>query len=73
MPPLLFLVAAGAGLFTAYRWISKQADQAGRAAQRAQDDLSHSMNPAQNAGTPKDLGTLVWDEKSGTYRPKTGG
>jgi hypothetical protein len=70
MPPLLVLVAAGAGLFTAYKWIVKQADQASQAAQRAQDDLANSMNGGQTAGVPRDLGALVWDEKSGAYRPK---
>ena len=71
MPPLLVLIAAGAGLFTAYKWISKQAEQASDAARRAQDDLARSMNQGHPAGAPKDLGALVWDEKSGAYRPKS--
>ena len=69
MPQLLLLVAAGAGLYTGYRWVSREVARAMEAAARAQDDV---RNRAANAsgGGPRDLGALEWDETSGAYRPK---
>ena len=69
MPQLLVLMAAGAGLYSVYKWISREADKATQAARRAHDDLHRRGGE----GSPKDLGALVWDEKSGAYRPKSGG
>ena len=67
MPQLLVFVAAGIGLFNAYKWLSREADKAVEAARRAQDEAVR-----RTAAVPpvKDLGALVWDEASGAYRPK---
>ena len=69
MPQLLVLMAAGAGLYSAYKWLSREADKATDAARRAQDDLARRAGGG--AGSPKDLGELVWDERAGAYRPKS--
>jgi hypothetical protein len=69
MPQVLLLMAAGVGLYTAYKWVSKQAQEAAAAADRAQEDLRRQTEGLR-AGAPKDLGELVWDERSGAYRPK---
>lgn len=68
MPQLLVLMAAGAGLYSAYKWLSREADKVSEAARRAQEDLARGMSGG--AGTPKDLGQLVWDERAQAYRPK---
>lgn len=71
MPQLLVLVAAGAGLYTAYRWLSRQAERAEIAAKRAADDVDKGGAGGTTAGSPRDLGALVWDEASQSYRPKS--
>ena len=70
MPQLFLLMAAGAGLYSAYRWVSREAEKASAAAERAQEELRKSTGAAR-AGSPKDLGPLVWDETAGAYRPKS--
>lgn len=70
MPQLLLLVAAGAGLYTGYRWVSREMTRAMDAAARAEADLRKRASHAAGSG-PKDLGALEWDEKSGAYRPKS--
>ena len=55
MPQLLLLVAAGAGLYSGYKWVSRKVAKAS----------AHAK-----AHGAKDLGTLVWDEALGAYRPK---
>ncbi len=69
MPQILILMAAGAGLYSAYRWISREADKATAEAERAKDDLRKTAGAART-GSPKDLGELVWDETAKAYRPK---
>lgn len=71
MPQLLLLMAAGAGLYSAYRWVSREAEKAAAAADRARDELRRTTDPAR-AGPPKDLGALVWDDTAKAYRPKKG-
>ena len=71
MPQLILLMAAGAGLYSAYRWVSREAEKAASAASRAQEELRTTAGMAQ-AGAPKDLGELVWDETASAYRPKSG-
>ena len=67
MPQLLVFVAAGIGLFNAYKWLSREADKAVEAARQARDKAT----PTTTSVPPvKDLGALVWDEASGAYRPK---
>ena len=70
MPQLLLLMAAGAGLYSAYRWVSREAEKAAAAALRAQEELRNSAGAART-GAPKDLGELVWDETAHAYRPKS--
>ena len=70
MPQLLVLMAAGAGLYSVFKWVSREAEKAAQAAKRAQDDLRRHADGTNEPGSPKDLGQLVWDEKSGAYRPK---
>jgi len=55
MPQLLLLVVAGAGIYTGIKWVSREVAKA----------QAHVK-----ARGAKDLGTLVWDEKLGAYRPK---
>jgi hypothetical protein len=69
MPQVLILMAAGVGLYTAYKWVSKEAAKAAGAADRAQADLRRRAEAART-GAPKDLGELVYDEATGAYRPK---
>lgn len=68
MPQLLLLLAAGAGLYTGYRWISREVARATEAANRASEAVRRAAQSA--GGAPKDLGTLEWDEKAGLYRPR---
>ncbi len=70
MPQLIVLLAAGVGLYSAYKWVSREAAKATAAADRAREALKRKADAAP-AGGPKDLGALVFDEATGTYRPKT--
>lgn len=72
MPQLLFMVAVGAGVYSAYKWIAGEAEKAAVAARRAQEELRRHAESGRTGSVPKDLGALVWDEKSGAYRPKGG-
>ncbi len=69
MPQLIVLMAAGVGLYSAYKWVAREAAKATAAADQARDALRRKADGAQTGG-PKDLGTLVFDEATGTYRPK---
>ena len=71
MPQVLVLMAAGVGLYTAYKWIAREAGRAAAAADRARDELRRAARGSNDPG-PKDLGELVWDETAGAYRPKRG-
>ena len=68
MPQILLLMAAGVGLYSGYKWVSREVLRATQAAERAQADLRARANGGE-AG-PKDLGSLEWDEQAGAYRPK---
>jgi hypothetical protein len=69
MPQVLVLMAAGFGLYSAYKWVAREAQRASAAADRAREDLRRTGQGGQGSGL-KDLGELVWDEKTGAYRPK---
>jgi hypothetical protein len=69
MPQLLLLVTAGFGLYTGYKWVAREVQRAQTAAQRAKAELRRSAEGSRE-GNAKDLGELVWDEKSAAYRPK---
>jgi hypothetical protein len=73
MPQLLIVLAAGAGLYTAYKWLSREAVKAELRAHQSRDDLGSGGDPVKSDGTPKDLGQLVWDAQTGSYRPKNPG
>ncbi len=72
MPQLLFMMAVGAGVYSAYKWIAGEAEKAADAARRAQEELRRHAEGGGAGNAPKDLGALVWDEKTGAYRPKGG-
>lgn len=67
MPQFLLLLAAGAGLYSGYKWIAREVSRASGAAGQAADALRRA---AGGEAAPKDLGDLVWDEAAGAYRPK---
>ena len=71
MPQVLVLMAAGVGLYTAYKWIAREAERASAAADRGREELRRAARGGSALG-PKDLGELVWDETAGAYRPKRG-
>jgi hypothetical protein len=65
MPQIVVAVLIGAGISVGLKWIAKEM---GRAADEAR--VAHQGKSRDNpASAPKDLGTLVWDAKSGVYRP----
>ena len=72
MPQLLLLMAAGAGLYAGYKWISREVARATAAADRANEAVRRAAQSGGSA-SPKDLGELEWDDKAGLYRPKAGG
>jgi HAMP domain-containing protein len=66
MPQAIALVIAGAGLYAAYRWVSREVERAAEAAERVQAD----MRARKAERGAKDLGRLEWDETAKVYRPK---
>ena len=67
MPPLIFLVIAGAGLYAGYKLITALKGEAGQNSKV--EAVRRKQASAAKAGA-KDLGELEWDEKSGAYIPK---
>lgn len=65
MPQLILLVAAGAGLYAGYKWISKAL--AAKAEAMAEDARAQARKAA--CANAKDLGALEWDPATGVYRP----
>ena len=57
MPHVLAMVIAGAGLYAGYRWVSRTI------AKGEQRGAAPSVSP-------KDLGTLEYDDRAGVYRPR---
>lgn len=66
MPQVLLLIAAGAGLYAGYKWLSKELQSAIREAERMAEQAS-ARNEA--SAEPKDLGALELDDRTGVYRP----
>lgn len=62
MPQLVLLIAAGAGLYAGYKWLSAELRESARMAEEA------SARKAARA-EPKDLGALEMDANTGVYRP----
>lgn len=65
MPQLVILLGVGAGLVAGYKWLSREVQRQHEAVRRRAEDSARADD-----GSPKDLGTLEWDEASGAYRPK---
>ncbi|MEW5963227.1 MAG: hypothetical protein AB1749_06645 [Pseudomonadota bacterium] len=66
MPQVLLLIAAGAGLYAGYKWLSKELQSAVAEAERMAEQASVRKEAA---AEPKDLGTLELDVRTGVYRP----
>ncbi len=60
VPQLIALAVAGTLAYAGYKWLSKQNE---RAASKAK---ARSEQPQ----TPRNLGSLEWDEAAGVYRPR---
>ncbi|HRN89090.1 hypothetical protein [Hyphomicrobium sp.] len=56
MPQVIALVVIGAGLYAGYKWVSRT--------------IAKGQRRGERRVTPKDLGTLEYDAKSGVYRPR---
>lgn len=70
MPQFIAFAVAGAALYAGYRLIAKGLERAAEEARKTREDMERRA--AEAMGTPKDLGTLEWDERAGVYRPKSG-
>ena len=68
MPQILLLIAAGAGLYSGYKWVAREVARATDAAARADQEVRRRTS--HDSPAPKDLGSLEWDEEAGAYRPK---
>ena len=68
----MIVVAAGVAAYAGYRWFQKQMDRSEGAVRQAEAELRRAAEAkaGQAGAEAKDLGALVWDEASGTYRPK---
>lgn len=66
MPPHIFLLAAvGVSLVAGYRlahWSLKK--------HRSETDADEAAHDTENSKEPRNLGTLIWDEASGSYKPR---
>jgi hypothetical protein len=67
MPQVVALAVVGAGLYAGYRWVSRQVGRMQAEARRAEDEIKRR---AAAAAEPKDLGSLVYDDAKGVYRPQ---
>lgn len=56
MPQVIALVVVGAGLYAGYKWVSRV--------------IAKGQRSDERRVTPKDLGTLDYDAKTGVYRPR---
>lgn len=68
MPQVLLLIAAGAGLYAGYKWLSKELQGAVAEAERMAEQASARKEASVE---PKDLGALELDASTGVYRPST--
>ena len=69
MPPLIILVAAGAGLYAGFKLFSKFIEQAQTPGRK---QAGSKRGQTANVGA-KDLGELEWDETAKAYVPKKPG
>ncbi len=68
MPQVLALIAAGAGLYAGYKWVSRTLAEVQKTARVRERELREAM--ARARGEPKDLGALELDPATGVYRPR---
>jgi hypothetical protein len=68
MPQVLALIAAGAGLYAGYKWVSRALAEAQKTARVREAELREAM--ARTKGEPKDLGALELDPATGIYKPR---
>ncbi len=69
MPQVLALIAAGAGLYAGYKWVSRAFAELQKAQHTREAGLRDAM--ARSRGEPKDLGALEMDPATGVYRPRS--
>lgn len=67
MPHVVLVLIAGAGVYAGMRWVAKALSHVEDAAQSMQDDAETVRAPSR---TPKDLGTLDYDNEAKVYRPR---
>ncbi len=69
--PQVALVLAGAavcaGLYSGYKWLSREIEKQAGGARRMGADMR--CRAGEDSGAPRDLGRLEWDERAGVYRP----
>ncbi len=66
MPQIVAAVLIGAGIAAGVKWIAKEVARAAHTTRFApQDRERHEPMTA----APRDLGTLVYDDRAGVYRP----
>jgi hypothetical protein len=63
MPQIVAAVLIGAGIAAGVKWLAKEVSKATRFA--PQDSARHQPVTA----SPRDLGTLEYDARTGVYRP----
>lgn len=68
MPQVIALMVAGAGIYSAAKWLSKELSRHAEAARRQAEAMAKAAEAAA-AGSPKDLGTLEYDADTQVYRP----
>jgi hypothetical protein len=66
MPQIVAAVLIGVGVAAGVKWIAREVAKAAQAARLAPEDLQRH-EPVTAA--PRDLGALVYDAKTGVYRP----
>ncbi len=69
MPQVLALIAAGAGLYAGYKWVSRVLAEAQQTARVREAELRDAV--ARARGEPKDLGALDLDPATGVYKPRS--
>jgi predicted lysophospholipase L1 biosynthesis ABC-type transport system permease subunit len=66
MPQIVAAVLIGAGIAAGVKWLAREMARAAQATRLATEDLKR-REPL--TATPRDLGALEYDAKTGVYRP----
>jgi hypothetical protein len=70
MPQIVAAVLIGAGIAAGVKWLAKEVGKAAQAARLAAEDLGRPEPASEPVRvTPRDLGVLEYDAKTGVYRP----